>query len=529
LAPGGAWRQCLLEFTPAAEVASAILAVSFSGSGTVWLDNLRVFEGELPPPAVGAKPPVLPTPRPGNRLYNSGFELGSAGWIGSGTQEVVATGAAEGRRFLRWLPGPAHGDLPLHLEALPFVARPEVPYTFSVSLRSPGGFPEVELGARELGGGAAVSQRVRVTPDWRRFTFTTPLPCERTLRYLFTLTALAEAGIEVDAAQVEEGDVTDYSPAAPLEVAPVFTGERIVEQDAEIIIPIRFQSPYKPTSPVEVRYRLEGYHGETLLVGRAEAPSGVAAGEVTARFRIPAIGPLRFVAEGALDGNVVSQTETGLLGIPVGSSRPRLVAPPGRYPGHYSWLGAEESSHVATEATLRTALARGTVSVPGGAEPQRPRSFDSLGPAGNTPIEFDGSAKPVAAALVAAQRLLEGATPAGKLETATLRAYAFRDGRDTILALWSPAPRKGVSPMMVGLEGIRSRAWDLMGNPHGLSSNTKGEVRLPANREPLYLRAEGITPAALLAAVRQADATRSKEEKAPAIGATDAAKRTGNE
>jgi hypothetical protein len=131
--------------------------------------------------------------------------------------------------------------------------------------------------------------------------------------------------------------------------------------------------------------------------------------------------------------------------------------------------------------------------------------------------------------LLATQRLLEGAAPAGKLETATLRAYAFRAGRDTILALWSPAPRKGINPMVVALEGIRTRAWDLMGNPRGLSSNAKGEVRVPASGEPFYLRAEGITPAALLAAVRLADATRPKDEKAPTGGAADAAKRTGNE
>lgn len=531
LVVGGAWRRCLLEFTPSANAPGSTLAISFSGSGTVWLDGIRLFEGELPPPVSGTTPPAAPMPRSGNRLYNSGFELGAAGWIGSGKQEVVATGASEGRRFLRWQPGPANGDIALRLEALPFLARPEVPYTFSVSLRSPGGFPEVEIGARELGATTAIGLRVRVTPDWRRYTFTTTLPAERSLRYLFTLTALSEAGIEVDGAQAEEGSAaTDYTPAAPLEVAPVLTGDRVIEQDAETTLPIRFHAPYKPTSPIEIRYRLVGYHGESLLTGHAEVPPGTAAGEVTARFRSPALGALRFVAEGVQDGEVLSYAETSLLAVPAGSGQPHLVAPPGRYPGCYSWLGAEEACQVATEGEIRLLLARGgPFSAASGAETTQPPTFDSLGPAGKSPIEFDGSAKPVAAALLAAGRLLEGATPAGKVDTATLRAYAFRAGRDTILALWFPSPRNEVVPLEVGLEGIRTRAWDVMGNPRGLRVSPQGEVRVPARGEPLYLRAEGITPAALLAAVQKAETVRATAMKSAGNGAAKGAKPVGSE
>ena len=48
-------------------------------------------------------------------------------------------------------------------------------------------------------------------------------------------------------------------------------------------------------------------------------------------------------------------------------------------------------------------------------------------PAGGSPVEFDGGAKPVVAALLAAGRLLEGATPAGKIETRIEAASSVAD------------------------------------------------------------------------------------------------------
>ncbi|HEU4752185.1 MAG TPA: hypothetical protein VFU47_03675, partial [Armatimonadota bacterium] len=187
-AVGPEWRRCVLEGRAAEDDPNAALLISVGGSGSVSVDALRLVEGELP---VEPAPPPPPAVK-GNRIYNSSFELGMDGWTVPEEVALLTEDCPDGQRFARWLPG----QFPL--EARPFAARPNEPYTVSAWLRSQRPGARAQLSLVEVGNEARVGETFSLTPEWKRYSFIATLPCRRFARYFLAVSPADEPhGIDV--------------------------------------------------------------------------------------------------------------------------------------------------------------------------------------------------------------------------------------------------------------------------------------------------------------------------------------------
>lgn len=518
LVPADQWRRVQLSWTLPAGAGPAektSIRITCFTSGTLWLDALRMSEGDLPPPSRPPRPLPPLVPEPENRVYNGGFELGIHGWTGTGALEAVATATgtgAEGRRYLRW----RTPEEPATLEGLPFAVRAGVPYCYSLSLRSPAGEREVEIALRERGSAGAVATRVRVGPAWQRVRVSAPLPCRGSRRYLPAVRAPAGCELQVDAVQVREGEdeaAAEYRPAAPVEVAVTLARQRPgnpVHLNDEVEARLLATAPYRPGSAVELRYRLEGYSGETLLVGRAARPAGdPEAGEVVEvpfRFRVPALGSLRLVAEAVTGTEVLSRAETWLLSTPAGEPAVPAHLPSVPPPGILERYGTSGPARSGTRGTaVRVVESWPMVPTPPTSVRRLlvlPRTWDGAYRSEHSLYEPDGSARPVMAALLAAERHLANARrvePEQVREGSSgtpFRARAFESNGGTLLVYWSGTAIRAPRFLEVKLPAAAVSLWDLMGNPRPVRATADG-VRLPVRLEPFYLRVEGLPAAAV--------------------------------
>lgn len=105
--------------------------------------------------------------------------------------------------------------------------------------------------------------------------------------------------------------------------------------------------------------------------------------------------------------------------------------------------------------------------------------------------------KPVFAALAALSSLLDGYQPVASVNPiqmgSGIRAFAFQDGGESLIALWS-----NVGDGTITLPPGPLRVYDWMGNP---LSMTQGQWVLPLSGKPLYIEAP-LAPSALAAIVQ---------------------------
>ena len=229
----------------AGEDAAAALVISFRGAGALLVDGLRVQEGDPP----GVAPGPIAEPVKGNRIFNSSFELGADGWTLAERVKLVREACPDGATFARLVPGP----LP-PLEGRPFPAQSGQRYTVSGYLRSSEPGARVEIAAVEVGGAARVGRTFDLTPEWKRYSFAAPLPCEQRSRYFVAVRRAAGAqAVNVDAVQVEEGDLSEYAPAAGVEVGLALTRRKLFPEpnemvDARVLVYARGKVPPTPPS-----------------------------------------------------------------------------------------------------------------------------------------------------------------------------------------------------------------------------------------------------------------------------------------
>jgi len=733
-AVGPEWRRCVLEGRATTDDPDAALAISMPGSGVLFVDSLRVLPGGLPLEPEPTPPPAVK----GNRVFNSSFELGTDGWTMPEKVALVQDAAPEGRQYARWLPNP------FALEGRPFVARPNQRYTLSAYLRSQRPGAKARLQLVEVGNSVRAGQTFELTGEWKRYALTTTLPCDQYNRYYLSIGPADEQhGIDVDAVQVEEGGLTDYRPAAPLEVSPGLSRSMLFPRPDEILgVPVQVYAAGKTGETATVRYRLQGFYGETLAFGTQAVKPGLTHTEVPLRIRAPGSGTLRLVVEGLVDGQPVSSGEAVLTALPALDPTPRpdsffgahgsaglpgewhaptvaaragvrwwrlhdlsaytqwAVAepaqdrftwydamvdglrsrglsilgvfartpawagqdpggtrtdpsawPPARMadvsdyvrqvathyrgridayelwnepwaraswagtpekyvevaktmaraareadpaarlvggsfyaprpeftdrvlgrsflpivdaishhhytepqavtysyggkdevtqwrqslrgkldvaggakveiwnteggtasPSFYSWLGAEEQARAAARTVAKTLI----LNKAGGVrryfyyhvwqEMGSPRMFHWLYTNNWALLDYDGSGKPALAAFSACAQNLEGAAPAGRLETPELKAYAFARGGETVVALWSPVALTGPRELEVKIHPFRLSAMNLMNNVQGIAFGA-ASARLAVRNEPLYLHVRDTAPATVLKALKAAEWT----------------------
>jgi hypothetical protein len=334
-AVGAEWRRFILQGAVPTDDSSAALAIRLPGSGTLSVDSLRIAEGE-PSPASEGEPPA---PAKGNRVYNSSFEVGTEGWTLAEKIGVTEGESPDGRQFARWIANP------LPLECRPFTARPGVPYTFSASLRSSRPGARIRVQAVEVGGGPKVGQTFDVTSDWQRYSFTAALPCDRYARYFLVIGPEEQPyGFDVDAVQVEEGPLSGYAPAAAIEIATGLSRAALFPRpDEAVTVPVRVSAPGGVPAGALLRYRAEGFYGETLGYGEQPLKTGEAA---PLRLRPTGSGTVRLTLDAVSDGRVISSAEALLTALPPVPNRPQ----PESFFGAHGTIGTSGEWHAPTVA-----------------------------------------------------------------------------------------------------------------------------------------------------------------------------------
>lgn len=185
--------------------------IMISDTGTLLIDDVRVEEGDYPD-AISSELPV----RKGNLVYNSGFEVGDAGWVPKAAFAIMAGDAMSGRFYARLGKG--------GIESQPFPVVTGQRFTVSACIRSRRTGTQCSIGVSEWAdfGGDTPSSRdkidttVAVTATWHRYSFTAILIPQYGHMYDFEFTC--NDSVDVDNVQVEEGNLTSYSPKDPVEV-----------------------------------------------------------------------------------------------------------------------------------------------------------------------------------------------------------------------------------------------------------------------------------------------------------------------
>ena len=323
------------------------LFIGFPGTGVLYVDALNIWAGDKPPalefrnpsvapegdPKAGKDPkggksskgakdgsggnaskdaPEAAEPVKGNRIYNSSFELGAAGWSAPGGMSIEKAAAPDGERFARLKPGTTF------LVSRPFLARPGQAYTFSAHVRSQDPSAKLALDAVEAQGTTRASHEVAVGSEWKRVSYTAVLPCEEYNRYVLAIRPASGSGtVDVDAVQVEEGSLSDYQPAAAVEVAAGLSGKALFPAPNEFVtIPVRVYSAPGVAAETVVGLRLEGFYGETVAVDSAVVPPGAHRADASFRVRLPQSGTLRAQMTASVNREVVSVDEAVLTVLP---------------------------------------------------------------------------------------------------------------------------------------------------------------------------------------------------------------------
>jgi hypothetical protein len=178
-------------------------------------------------------------------------------------------------------------------------------------------------------------------------------------------------------------------------------------------------------------------------------------------------------------------------------------------PSFYSWAGSAGAARVAARALAKALILNKAAGVerffyyPVWLENGDSRRLD-LAPRENwSLLDVDGSAKPTLAALAACAGELDGADPAGRVETSAVRAYVFGGKKQSVVALWAPGAIDGPRTLALPLSPRSIELFNLMGNPWPVRSTESG-ASLTLRDEPAYLRVRGTAPRVLLAMLKQA-------------------------
>ena len=201
------WTPVSVAAQSDADGASVGIFVNFQSAGALWIDDLSLIPGEHPLAADVAHPPVVK----GNLVQNSSFETALQGWT---MPEMVAVepGGVDGGHCAHWL-----NKSPYMLEGRPVALKPNQQYTLSAYLKAPQEGTRVSLSVREVGGPDSHGNEFALTPDWTRYQFSFTAAPKENVRYYLSLARTAGADFHADRVQLEEGELTDWSPAAPLE------------------------------------------------------------------------------------------------------------------------------------------------------------------------------------------------------------------------------------------------------------------------------------------------------------------------
>ena len=531
------WRRYDVTGTPAVG-GEAEIVIGFAGPGTLWLDHLQFRPGKPPRRPERYQRRVKPTP--GNLVYNSGFELGLAGWSPRARLTVVGSGAQQGRRFGRAeLDGSAMESKPVRLSA-------ERVYVVSAYLRSRIAGKRVRIGLAELADGERLEQLVTLTTEWRRHSLKASPTARRSGRYVFFVAADDAVTVDVDAVQIEWGELREHQPRAPYEIALELSRDDLYPQpDQSLTLWARVSGRAPPPSDLRVEWRLTDFHGSTMGAGRTSVVTreGELGAEIA--FRVSGRGTQRLrvsLLQGSHSVSIASAVLSMLPAVDLTSAAGRFwrwgapaQASAGQRvnlevddlngplstvgadalptkarvfyqgvlsPPYQSWGANDHRARVAARRLVKTAVryqAAGAESFCYAATASSGElTFTGDLPAGPGLLDLTGAGKPVLAAYATAAEMLEGFAPSGRLNTPALEAYVFAGEGETRVVLWSPSGLKAPERFSVALPRDSVRWINLVGNVRGIPPGDKeGGIVLRLSTEPSYLRLAGVSPEAV--------------------------------
>lgn len=209
----GEWTPCVIAGEASGSDPDCCVFVNVADTGTLLIDDVSLEPGRKE----FAVPESVAPSQKGNRVYNSGFEAGPEGWAPTGSFALEDAAPHGGRVSARV--GAAG------LECRPFPVRTGHRYTLSAWLRSAEPQARVRLRFFEWAddGGdqpdrdrPAVEAAVTVTNGWGRFSVSGVALPNQWESYVARLTP--SGTVWVDDVQIEEGALSDYAPAQPVEV-----------------------------------------------------------------------------------------------------------------------------------------------------------------------------------------------------------------------------------------------------------------------------------------------------------------------
>ena len=324
------WRHYVISGAPDVDGPSAGIFIAFSTAGDLWVDDVELREGAPEPARVASAAPE----RKGNLLYNSGFELGADGWGPVARLKVEPSGASQGRACARC----TRNWEPILLESRPVVIRPGQLHTLSASLKAAGP-AEVEMVAMEYaddggdhpGQRDTIRQTFKIDRKWRRVSFSGILKAPLVNGYVLQLNLKSGSGpVWADAVQWEEGSLTAYRPAMPIETA-VRAASRFMRSGQPAVTDCRVYRAPGASATARVNCVLEDSDGRRVaqqsVAGVSKAKPGQSAVQ-SARltWKLPRPGIYRVVA--AATGTPLGRTGQAVFCVFPGE-RPEITTPPG--------------------------------------------------------------------------------------------------------------------------------------------------------------------------------------------------------
>lgn len=305
---GPQWRRHVIVGEASGSDPACGLFLCFFSTGWIEVDAVSVRPGAHPAETAAIDAPPLK----GNRLYNSGFELGRAGWgpLRVPLETTEGDSPAGGRHLA--IPG-------RYLESQPFVTTPGQIYTLSGWFRRPAGQTAARLEMTEYAdaGGdnpierATTGGEVAIGTAWSRVAVSGLWDPGYTSGALLRLQA-AEPGIECDGLQVEEGDLSDYEPRQPVEIdlsLPVAERYPTPGQELAVTVTAAGELP----AELDLAVRLVDLWGTPLADGLERLPTNglIASGMI--RLTAPPAGIYRIECRAGPPNSAPGEVVIGVL------------------------------------------------------------------------------------------------------------------------------------------------------------------------------------------------------------------------
>ncbi|MFH0964341.1 MAG: carbohydrate binding domain-containing protein [Planctomycetota bacterium] len=311
--------------------------VHFKGTGALWVDDASLREGAFPEEETTPELVQLPPGGP-NLLPNASFETGLSGWapidrVFPPGIAVDPTTAADGRLSLKARVNPTRISLDEMERTVTSrylkIGNVPRPFTLSMSLRAAADGARVKMGLYSKG--PSIEKTLTLTNEWQRFSVSGLVGGPESMKgSAFVAVTGADGPVDVwiDASQVQEGGLTPFAPASPLEVAgyPTRPDATFLETETPQI-DLWWSAPQTPVWS----FRVEDFWDREVPAQVAvEDSSDTPPGQTRVAVQMDALGIFRLLAT-AQAGDATNTAEVVFLRVPLPPATSKMGVHGGTY------------------------------------------------------------------------------------------------------------------------------------------------------------------------------------------------------